>query len=84
VYPTCANCGIVITWQPTVVNGRTYCCVGCSRGGPCTCDYNRLPTAQEDLAVVIYKPALPDKRPAPDEARAPAGQTRNQGVPDKA
>jgi hypothetical protein len=41
----CANCGIEIRWQPTVVDGRAYCCVGCSHGGPCSCDYGNLPSS---------------------------------------
>ena len=43
MYPKCANCGIEIRWQPTVVSETVYCCVGCSNGGPCTCDYDHLP-----------------------------------------
>ena len=39
----CANCGIVIRWQPTLVDGKVYCCVGCAQGGPCRCDYDDLP-----------------------------------------
>jgi hypothetical protein len=48
----CANCGIEITWQPTVVDGQTYCCLGCSLGGPCSCDYSNLPKVGEFRAVV--------------------------------
>ena len=39
----CANCGIVIHWQPTLVDDRAYCCPGCADGGPCACDYDNLP-----------------------------------------
>ena len=39
----CANCGIVIHWQPTLVDDKTYCCPGCAEGGPCACDYDNLP-----------------------------------------
>ena len=39
----CANCGIVIQWQPTLVDGKAYCCHGCAEGGPCLCDYDNLP-----------------------------------------
>jgi len=45
----CANCGIEIRWQPTIVDGKTYCCIGCSQGGPCTCDYEHLPQEEIDL-----------------------------------
>jgi len=49
--PLCANCGIVIRWQPTTVHGRAYCCAGCALGGPCECDYDHLPAR----AVVIRR-----------------------------
>ncbi len=39
----CANCGIVIRWQPTLVDDNAYCCHGCAEGGPCVCDYDNLP-----------------------------------------
>jgi hypothetical protein len=48
----CANCGISIEWQPTIIEGRTYCCLGCSRGGPCECDYSRLPREADNAALV--------------------------------
>jgi len=37
--PRCANCDIEIAWSPTICDGLTYCCVGCTQGGPCSCDY---------------------------------------------
>jgi len=52
--PVCANCGIEINWQPTIVDGRIYCCLGCSLGGPCSCDYSSLPKAGEFRALVCY------------------------------
>jgi len=48
----CDNCGIPIRWQPTIVDGGTYCCLGCAVGGPCTCDYSRLPHVGESRAIV--------------------------------
>jgi hypothetical protein len=36
----CANCDIDILWQPTVAQGKTFCCTGCAAGGPCSCDYS--------------------------------------------
>jgi hypothetical protein len=48
----CVNCGISIEWQPTIINGRTYCCLGCSRGGPCECDYALLPREADSAALV--------------------------------
>jgi hypothetical protein len=48
----CANCGIEFNWQPTVVDGVAYCCLGCSQGGPCSCDYNNLPQPDNHTALV--------------------------------
>jgi len=53
----CANCEIVIHWQPTVVDGRVYCCLGCAQGGPCECDYDNLPRRGEIQAMT--------RRPSP-------------------
>jgi hypothetical protein len=50
--PTCANCGIEIRWRPTIVDGVAYCCLGCSRGGPCECDYAQLPRTDDNTAIV--------------------------------
>ena len=56
----CVNCGIIIRWQPTLVEGRTYCCLGCARGGPCECDYDNLPEPGEMHAMAPRQPeALP-------------------------
>ncbi len=52
---TCANCGILITWKPTIVEGRFYCCVGCSQGGPCTCDYSHLPNPEDKAPIIIME-----------------------------
>ena len=57
--PICANCGIAIDWQPTIVDGRTYCCLGCAEGGPCTCDYSNLPRIGESRALVDTQPGTP-------------------------
>ena len=48
---TCANCGIVIRWQPTRVGAMLYCCPGCAEGGPCRCDYDNLPRPGEVQAL---------------------------------
>jgi len=53
--PVCANCGIVIHWQPTIVGMKVYCCSGCAEGGPCECDYNNLPAPGEIKALVLKK-----------------------------
>jgi hypothetical protein len=53
--PVCANCGIEIGWQATVVDGRLYCCLGCAMGGPCTCDYSNLPRLGESRALVYCR-----------------------------
>jgi hypothetical protein len=48
----CANCDIEILWPPTVVEGKTYCCVGCAAGGPCSCDYSQYRSV--NIAGVIH------------------------------
>jgi hypothetical protein len=48
----CTNCGILIRWQPTIVDGRAYCCLGCAGGGPCECDYDNLPRPGQVKAMV--------------------------------
>ncbi len=53
--PRCANCEIVIRWEPTVVDGRVYCCLGCLHGGPCECDYDNLPPRDEFQAMVLHE-----------------------------
>lgn len=53
--PVCATCGIVIRWQPTIVDGRTYCCLGCAQGGPCKCDYDNLPVPGQIKPMVLHK-----------------------------
>jgi hypothetical protein len=54
---TCANCGITITWKPTIVDNKFYCCIGCSQGGPCTCDYSRLPRPEEKAPIIVKEAA---------------------------
>jgi len=53
--PMCANCRIVIRWQPTIVDGRFYCCLGCAQGGPCECDYDHLPQRDEINPLVLKR-----------------------------
>jgi len=65
--PICANCGIEIRWRPTIVDGVAYCCLGCSRGGPCECDYSRLPRTDETSAIVPI--VIPAHEPSPNEKR---------------
>ncbi len=59
----CDNCGIAIRWQPTIVAGKMYCCLGCAHGGPCECDYDNLPPAG-DINPLVRQPA--DIRPVPE------------------
>ncbi len=49
----CVNCRILIRWQPTIVEGRAYCCTGCVEGGPCTCDYSALPERGDHCPIVV-------------------------------
>jgi len=53
--PICANCGIVIHWQATIVDDKVYCCLGCAQGGPCECDYDNLPQPGQASAMVLLK-----------------------------
>jgi hypothetical protein len=53
--PTCANCGIPVRWQPTIVDGRPFCCLGCAAGGPCECDYAHLPERGRRLEIVVWR-----------------------------
>ena len=48
----CINCGIIITWQPTIVGSHAYCCSGCAEGGPCKCDYDNLPEPGDTKPIV--------------------------------
>jgi hypothetical protein len=57
----CANCGIVIDWQPTVVAGNSYCCLGCARGGPCDCDYENLPQPGA-VNPIVHQPVAAKQR----------------------
>ena len=51
----CANCEIEIRWKPTKANGRAYCCAGCAEGGPCECDYDRLPPAPQVIRHIRFE-----------------------------
>ena len=33
----CDGCGVEITWEPVLVEGRAYCCQDCSQGFSCAC-----------------------------------------------
>lgn len=62
VNPFCANCGIEIRWQPTIVDGKAYCCLGCAQGGPCTCDYSNLPQPHDATTITSF-PCLEGQAP---------------------
>jgi hypothetical protein len=49
----CTCCGIGIHWQPTIVDGKLFCCLGCAEGGPCICDYDNLPKSGKPNELVI-------------------------------
>ena len=51
----CKTCGIPVRWKPTIVGSELYCCMGCAYGGPCVCDYERLPDPDDLAAIVIWK-----------------------------
>lgn len=67
--PVCANCGIAIHWQPTIVDGQAYCCLGCAQGGPCECDYDNLPRTGDVSAMVLAE----SKDPAAQRPSRPDG-----------
>jgi hypothetical protein len=56
----CDTCKIIIRWQATVVDGKTYCCPGCARGGPCNCDYDNLPQEDNPAALTLRRERLED------------------------
>jgi len=72
--PVCANCGIEIRWRPTIVDGVAYCCLGCSRGGPCECDYARLPSTDDHTAIVPF--VIPAHEPSSNRK---SEQPKNKG-----
>lgn len=37
----CDSCDIDLGTEPVVVSGKTFCCYGCSEGGPCVCTYEK-------------------------------------------
>lgn len=51
----CANCGIAVRWQPTMLGGTAYCCAGCALGGPCECDYDHLPARAAVIRHVRFE-----------------------------
>ena len=56
----CACCGIGIHWQPTIVDGKLFCCLGCAKGGPCVCDYDNLPK-QDKPSDLVFRPPSGDQ-----------------------
>jgi hypothetical protein len=48
----CANCRLEISWEPArSVEGMTFCCGGCARGGPCYCSYDTEPPKPAEFAA---------------------------------
>jgi len=60
----CACCGIAIHWQPTIIDDKLYCCLGCAEGGPCNCDYDNLPNPGKPSELVIRTPSNHQMRDA--------------------
>ena len=58
----CTTCGIANRWQPTIVEGKPYCCLGCAEGGPCACDYDNLPQQGVMNPLVIQAPDFRQNR----------------------
>ncbi len=74
----CANCGIVIHWQPTLVDDKTYCCPGCAEGGPCACDYDNLP--QPGTIQPIVHHSLYESSGSPRGTGSLADSRRGEGA----
>lgn len=62
----CANCDIDILWPPTVVQEKTFCCIGCAAGGPCCCDYSQYRSM--NISGVIHY-GLDEETPHPSSDR---------------
>ncbi len=60
----CVNCAIAFGWQPVRRHGETFCCEGCSTGGPCTCDYAALPWPENPREAEIS--SVPTKKSGGD------------------
>ncbi len=77
----CRNCGIEIEWQPVIVDRQPYCCLGCTQGGPCQCDYARLPSPGAPTTLAQRGPTqlmeVRVQRPAPLAEAVP----RSEGDP---
>jgi hypothetical protein len=78
--PVCENCGISVVWRPTIVDGHTYCCLGCTMGGPCTCDYSNLPRLGEFRAIVHATSSI--VLGPPEESAGRRWASRNGPSPD--
>lgn len=59
--PVCVTCGIIIRWQPTIIDGQIYCCLGCAQGGPCECDYDNLPKL-DAASAIVHQAVKPPQR----------------------
>jgi hypothetical protein len=35
-----------------MIDGHSYCCLGCAMGGPCSCDYSDLPVVGRCVAII--------------------------------
>lgn len=69
---TCVGCDAEFAWEPVRYAGLTYCCDGCSAGGPCTCSYDLAPVdpdAVDHLGLPFKaRPAVAPAVPAPERA----------------
>ena len=76
----CANCGIAIHWQSTLVDDKAYCCHGCAEGGPCACDYDNLPP-RGAVRPMIHHSVYESSARLPDPGRhSDSGKGETRGV----
>ena len=77
----CASCEGIITGRPVYRMDEAYCCVGCSGGGPCVCNYevDLADDGVDHLGLLV--PVDLVAVPARDRELEPAGITGGDAVP---
>lgn len=64
----CANCAYLLDHPTLMVDGESFCCSGCARGGPCLCAYDQAP----DVLGVASGTHVPlDSSPVPYDPDCP-------------
>jgi hypothetical protein len=53
----CDGCGVEITWSPITASERSFCCVDCQQGRPCTCgDRMEVDDEHRDNISAMFEP----------------------------